>query len=56
VVFDAATVADRATYAEPALPPVGIDYVLVNGYIAVDHGTVDPRRSGVVLRRANWRP
>jgi N-acyl-D-amino-acid deacylase len=56
VVFDAATVADRATYAEPALPPVGIDYVLVNGSIAVDHGKVDPRRSGMVLRRANWRP
>lgn len=56
VVFDALVVADRATYQEPLLTPVGIDYVVVNGAVAVDHGKVNPRRSGAVLRRANWRP
>ena len=31
VVFDADRVIDRATYAEPTLPPAGIVHVLVNG-------------------------
>jgi N-acyl-D-amino-acid deacylase len=52
VVFDAATVADRATYAEPTLPPVGIHWVLVNGVVVVDHGKVTGARPGQVLRRA----
>lgn len=54
VVFDAAVVADRATYAEPTQSPVGFDYVVVHGNVAVDHGQVDKQRSGAVLRRANW--
>jgi dihydroorotase len=37
-VFDPATVIDRATYREPSLPSVGIEYVLVNGTVAVNHG------------------
>ncbi|MEP6591991.1 MAG: amidohydrolase family protein [Gemmatimonadota bacterium] len=40
VVFDAATVIDRATYREPALPPVGIRDVLVNGVRVVRGGVV----------------
>jgi N-acyl-D-amino-acid deacylase len=35
VLFDAATVRDRATYTEPYQYPVGIEYVLVNGQIVV---------------------
>ncbi|MGV9798859.1 N-acyl-D-amino-acid deacylase family protein [Mycobacterium sp. NPDC003449] len=35
VVFDEATVAERATFETPAAPS-GIDFVLVNGVIAVD--------------------
>ena len=38
VVFDPATVADKATYEQPHQYPVGIDYVLVNGQIEVDSG------------------
>lgn len=30
-IFDPATVIDRATYADPALPSAGIHYVLVGG-------------------------
>jgi N-acyl-D-aspartate/D-glutamate deacylase len=37
VVFDPATVADKATYIEPEQYPVGIDYVIVNGQVVVDH-------------------
>jgi N-acyl-D-aspartate/D-glutamate deacylase len=37
-VFDPATVADRATYASPALPAIGFRHVLVNGIPVVRDG------------------
>jgi dihydroorotase len=37
-IFDAATVMDRSTYREPALPPVGIRHVLVHGVSVVADG------------------
>ena len=46
VVFDAATIKDNATYAQPHQFPTGIDYVLVGGQIAAEHGTVTPARAG----------
>ena len=46
VVFDPATIEDRATYEQPHQFPTGIDYVLVNGQIAVQHGTVTAARAG----------
>jgi len=52
VVFDPETIADRATYAEPRLPPVGIDVVIVNGRVAVAHGRPVDRSAGRVLRRS----
>ena len=51
VVFDPATVADRATFTEPHQYPVGIDYVIVNGKVAVDGGKFSDLRAGRVLRR-----
>lgn len=51
VVFDAATVDEQATFERPHQFPTGIDYVLVGGEIAVDHGTVTSARAGRVLRR-----
>ena len=39
-VFDPATVIDKATYQQPALPSVGFRYVLVNGVAIVDNGVV----------------
>ena len=50
VVFDPATVADRATYQEPHLLPDGIEHVLVAGRLAVRDGTVTGERAGRVLR------
>ncbi|MCB9876557.1 MAG: amidohydrolase family protein [Planctomycetes bacterium] len=50
VVFDPATVADRATYAEPTLRPEGISLVLVNGQVAVRDNQLTGVRAGRVLR------
>ena len=51
VVFDAETVADVATYEEPRQYPAGIDYVLVNGEVAVERGAQTAARAGRMLRR-----
>lgn len=50
VVFNADTVADRATYEAPFQYPVGIHAVVVNGDVALHNGTREPRASGTVLR------
>lgn len=52
VVFDPESVRDNATYLEPARYPSGIEYVLVNGEVALERGTVSRTcRAGKVLRR-----
>jgi N-acyl-D-aspartate/D-glutamate deacylase len=50
VVFDPATVIDRATVQDPAAAPEGIPYVVVNGELVVDGGGVTAARPGRVLR------
>ena len=40
VVFDAASIADRATYRSPAEPSVGVRFLLVAGTLVVDGGRV----------------
>ena len=49
VVFDYGRIQDRATYDEPTLYPDGIEWVLVNGEVAIDHGRHTGVRSGKVL-------
>jgi N-acyl-D-amino-acid deacylase len=49
VVFDPATVLDRATYDEPLLAPIGVSSVLVNGRLTVHGGALTNVRAGVVL-------
>ncbi|MGI9147521.1 MAG: N-acyl-D-amino-acid deacylase family protein [Chloroflexota bacterium] len=51
VVFNPATIKETATYRRPHQFPAGIEYVLVGGQIAVDHGTITSARAGKVLRR-----
>jgi dihydroorotase/N-acyl-D-amino-acid deacylase len=51
VVFDPVEVADRATYAAPAVHPAGIDAVIVNGVVAVRDGVETGARPGRLLRR-----
>ncbi len=53
VCFDPKTVADRATYEEPRLGPVGIEYVSVNGVLVVESGRHTGALPGRALRRAS---
>jgi len=43
VVFDAESIADRATYASPVETSVGIAHVIVNGVSVVCDGTLEPK-------------
>jgi N-acyl-D-amino-acid deacylase len=52
VVFDAATVIERATYADPFQYPEGINVVLVNGQVALREGQRAEHRFGQGLRPA----
>lgn len=52
VIFDEDKIADKATFEEPFLPPVGVNYVFVNGRTAVCEGSQTGLRGGRVLRHA----
>ncbi|MGB6362257.1 MAG: serine hydrolase, partial [Thermoanaerobaculia bacterium] len=51
VLFDPATVLDRATTEEPHALSTGIERVWVNGALVFAEGQVTDRRSGQILRR-----
>ena len=48
-VFDLDQLQDRATYDEPMLFPTGIEYVLVNGVVTIDHDKHTGAKAGKVL-------
>jgi N-acyl-D-aspartate/D-glutamate deacylase len=50
VIFDPATVADRATFTDPFQYPVGIPTVIVNGRVVLDNQHHTGARPGVVIR------
>jgi N-acyl-D-amino-acid deacylase len=52
VIFDLATIRDRATYDDPTTAPAGIDNVIVNGVVALSKGQPTGSRSGAVLRHS----
>jgi dihydroorotase/N-acyl-D-amino-acid deacylase len=52
VLFDAASVADQATFEAPHQYPRGIPFVIVNGVVVVDSGHATPARPGQVLRHS----
>jgi len=51
VIFDPDTVSDRSTFEDPSRKPEGVDYVIVNGVVAVEKGTVTGQRAGKVQRK-----
>jgi N-acyl-D-aspartate/D-glutamate deacylase len=51
VVFDPERVIDRSTYTEPFQYAEGIEYVVVNGELALERGAPTQKRPGKTLRR-----
>ena len=56
VVFDPATVRDRATFDNPNQLSEGMEYVLVNGVPVIDQGKMTGALPGKVLRGAGYVP
>jgi len=51
VVFDSNTIQDKADYDQPFAHPLGIDYVMVNGVMVVDHETLTSNKpAGMPVR------
>ncbi len=48
-IFDLGTLDDRASFDEPMLHPIGIEYVLVNGVVTIENGKHTGARAGKVL-------
>ncbi len=55
-IFDLATIDDRATYDAPTRSPTGIEWVLVNGVVVMDHGRHTGAKPGKVLRGPGAQP
>lgn len=55
VIFDPATVIDKASYERPHQYAEGIEYVLVNGRVVVEHGGITEARPGRVVRGPGYR-
>lgn len=48
-VFDAAEIIDHATFENPQQYSTGVEYVMVNGHLVLDHGQHTHLRPGVIL-------
>ena len=56
VVFNSSEIADRATLATPDKRPEGVEYVVVNGRVALEQGEFTGETAGRVLRGPGYRP
>ena len=50
LIFDPETVGERANFDEPYRYPLGIDWVIVNGKVAVEKGELADTGAGEVIR------
>jgi N-acyl-D-amino-acid deacylase len=55
VVFDPATIADKATYDNPKQYAVGVSDVIVNGGLALKDGEPTGAPTGRVVRGLGWK-
>ncbi len=51
VILDPANIEDKATIDKPYQYPIGIEYVLVNGKIALDQGKYTNERFGMIIKK-----
>ena len=51
VVFNPDTVIDKATFADPHQYPEGIEVVVVNGTVVIDHGEHTGALPGRILKK-----
>ena len=49
-IFDFETIQDGATFAQPNLPPQGIEYVLLDGEVVLEKGTILKENRGKAVR------
>lgn len=56
VVFDPKAIRDLATFEHPQQLATGVDYVFVNGGLALDRGTATGKPTGRVIRGPGWKP
>jgi N-acyl-D-aspartate/D-glutamate deacylase len=52
VVFDPATIGETNSFEKPKSYATGVDYVLVNGIVVIDHGVHTGAKPGRVIRSA----
>ncbi|HHZ00582.1 MAG TPA: amidohydrolase family protein, partial [Tissierellia bacterium] len=50
-IFDYDTIIDKATFQEPQLRPEGIDYVILNGKLAIEKGKTVNNTLGKFYKR-----
>jgi N-acyl-D-amino-acid deacylase len=55
VVFDPAKIQDHATFEKPMQFATGVDWVLVNGGVALSHGNPTALATGRVVRGPAWK-
>ncbi len=54
-IFDPGTVNDVATFEDPHRPSTGIEYVIVNGVVSLEHGKVTGELGGRPLRGPGYK-
>ena len=52
IAFDPGTISDRATFENPRIVSTGVEWVLVNGAVSVEHGRYSGALGGRALRHA----